>query len=144
MRIDRTLKARVVVVSVHPKVIGIASKLILRAIETVMLAEVLRGKKANRGGRNVMAWDKNVHVLSVLADEGPAGDAGACEGSGAVDSLNLANVSGVISEEVAPIGVDRKSASGVKNDVVDVVSGLAREQRSDEVGTGNVSVEGER
>ena len=42
-RVYRTLKARRIVVSMHPEVVGVTSKLVLRAIETVVLAKILRG-----------------------------------------------------------------------------------------------------
>lgn len=41
-------------IGMHPKIVGIASKLISRTIEAIRLAEVLRGQEADGRGGNVM------------------------------------------------------------------------------------------
>ena len=42
-RVYRTLEARRIVVGMHPEVVGVASKLVLGAVEPVVLAKFLRG-----------------------------------------------------------------------------------------------------
>ena len=124
-RVDGTLETSLLVIGMHPKVVGIASELILGAIEAVVLTEVLRRKETNCGGGNVMTGNVEVHVLSIFADQGPASDAGPSHGGGTIDGLDLANVALLVGDKVAPIGSDGEGAAGFDNDINNVVSNLA-------------------
>lgn len=57
---DGTLETRLVLVSMHPKVVGIAPKLILGTIIALILTVVLWREEANLGGENMMAGHEKV------------------------------------------------------------------------------------
>ena len=112
-------------IGVHPKIVGIAPELILRAIETVELAEVLGGKEADGRGRDVVTRDEKIHLMAVLADESPANETGAHQSSRTIDRLDLTKRSGLVGDEISFVGSDRESAASVENDIDNVGAGSA-------------------
>jgi hypothetical protein len=109
-------------VSVHPKIIGISSELILGAIEAFVETEVLRGEKTYSRGRDMVAGDLNVKVLSIFTNESPTNEPTASQWSKPVDSLDhdmLVRWAFMIDDEVTSIRGDGESASGIEYDVDD-------------------------
>jgi hypothetical protein len=133
------------VIGIHPKVAGIATKLILGAIETSILTVVLGREQTDFGSRNVVTGDEKVHLSTVFAEKSPANEAIAGHGGGAVDSLNIADGTFLVGDEVATIGCNRECTTGVEDNIDDVVIRRARKKSGDkvgvEVGAGDVRVE---
>ena len=134
-------------VGVHPKVVGIPTELVFGVIEALGLTEVLwRRKKANGGGGDMMTGDEEIHLGAVLADKSPADDTSPSDSGGSVNGLHLASETPFnIGDEVAAIWRDGEGAAGVEDDVDDIVTGLSREECSNEVGievrTGDMCIE---
>lgn len=72
-----------------------------------------------------MTRDQKVHLLAVLADESPANNTGAYQGSRAIDRLDVANASRFVGNEIAFVGRDGEGAASVENDIDNVGAGSA-------------------
>ena len=55
--VDRALEPSALGVEVHPEIIGVTTVLVARAIEANVKTVVLRGKKTDFGGGNMMTRD---------------------------------------------------------------------------------------
>jgi hypothetical protein len=132
-RVDRTLEASSVMIGVHPKIAGVAAKLVLGAIKAVILTEILWRQQSNLGGGHVMARDNQVDMLTILTDEGPANFAIARHGGGTVHGLNISHGSLGIFDKIPAIWGNRERTASVENDVDDVITRISGDQGCNEV-----------
>ena len=100
-------------ISVHPKIVGISPELVFGTIKTLVLAEILRGEEANGRSGDMMAWDEEVELCPVFADECPSNASVSGHGCGTVDCLDFSNGSGEVIDKVATIWCDGEGATSV-------------------------------
>jgi hypothetical protein len=104
--IDGTLEKGLVVVSVHPKIAGIATELIRGPIKAAILTVVLRREQTTFRGGDVVTGHKKMYLSAILAEKSPTNEAKTGHSGRSVDSLNLAGGAFLERDKIVPIGCD--------------------------------------
>ena len=104
--IDGTLETGLVVVSVHPKIAGIATELIRGPIKAAILTVVLRREQTTFRGGDVVTGHKKMYLSAILAEKSPTNEAKSGHSGRSVDSLNLAGGAFLVRDKIVPIGCD--------------------------------------
>jgi hypothetical protein len=133
--VNGTLETGTNMIGVHPKIIGISSELVLRAIQALVLAKILWREKANGRTRNVMTGDVEMEMLTIFADECPTNDATAAQRGRTVNGLDHGVRVGavMVDDEVAFVVSDGESTASVEYDVNDVGAGPSRKEGCDKI-----------